>query len=166
MTLLNSWILRLDQRSTVSTQGIYYYERNHQFSMSNENKTLIKKHIDLSWNKGKYGLLKQIVSRGFRYQTTFRDGYRDFEGYVEYVEDIRRAVPDLEVIVEEIMAEDNKVITFSTFCGSFNKPLFGMPANGKIIAFSAASVWLVSHGKISEQTTMVDLAGLQKQLTA
>lgn len=135
-------------------------------SMSSENKSLVAKHIDLSWNKGKYNLLQQIVAKGFRYQTTFKDGFRDFEGYVEYVENIRRAVPDLEVTIEEIMAEDNKVITFSTFCGSFNKSLFGMPANGKIIAFAAASVWIIYRGKIIEQTTMVDLAGLQKQLSA
>jgi|TARA_B110000196_G_C20930495_1_gene559685 steroid delta-isomerase-like uncharacterized protein len=134
--------------------------------MSAENKSLVEKHIDLSWNKGKFGLLNQIVGKGFRYQTTFKDGYRDFDGYVEYVEDIRRAVPDLEVIIEEIMAEDNKVITFSTFCGSFNKSLFGMPANGKVIAFSAASIWIIHRGKVVEQTTMVDLAGLQKQLAA
>jgi len=134
--------------------------------MSAENKSLVEKHIDLSWNKGKFGLLNQIVGKGFRYQTTFKDGYRDFDGYVEYVEDIRRAVPDLEVIIEEIMPEDNKVITFSTFCGSFNKSLFGMPANGKVIAFSAASIWIIHRGKVVEQTTMVDLAGLQKQLAA
>jgi steroid delta-isomerase-like uncharacterized protein len=134
--------------------------------MSSENKALIEKHIDLSWNKGKYGLLQQLVAKNFRYQTTFREGFRDFDGYVEYVEDIRRSVPDLEVSIEEIMAEDDKVITFSTFCGSFNKPLFGMPANGKIIAFSAASVWLIYRGKVIEQTTMVDLEGLQRQLNA
>lgn len=135
-------------------------------SMSSENKSLVEKHIDLSWNKGKYGLLQQIVAKGFRYQTTFKEGFRDFDGYVEYVEDIRRSVPDLEVSIEEIMAEENKVITFSTFCGSFNKPLFGMPANGKVIAFSAASIWTIYRGKIIEQTTMVDLAGLQRQLSA
>lgn len=135
-------------------------------SMSSENKSLVEKHIDLSWNKGKYGLLQQIVAKGFRYQTTFKEGFRDFDGYVEYVEDIRRSVPDLEVSIEEMMAEENKVITFSTFCGSFNKPLFGMPANGKVIAFSAASVWTIYRGKIIEQTTMVDLAGLQRQLSA
>ena len=134
--------------------------------MSSENKSLVEKHIDLSWNKGKYGLLQQIVAKGFRYQTTFKEGFRDFDGYVEYVEDIRRSVPDLEVSIEEMMAEENKVITFSTFCGSFNKPLFGMPANGKVIAFSAASVWTIYRGKIIEQTTMVDLAGLQRQLSA
>lgn len=134
--------------------------------MSSENKRLIEKHIDLSWNKGKYGLLKQIVAKGFRYQTTFKDGFRDFDGYIEYVENIRQAVPDLQVSVEEIMSEEDKVITFSTFFGSFNKPLFGMPANGKVIAFSAASVWIVYRGKVIEQTTMVDLSGLQKQLSA
>lgn len=134
--------------------------------MSSENKRLVEKHIDLSWNKGKYGLLQQIVAKGFRYQTTFKDGFRDFDGYIEYVEEIRRAVPDLEVSVEDIMAEDNKVITFSTFFGSFENSLFGIPANGKVIAFSAASIWLISRGKVSEQTTMVDLVGLQRQLAA
>jgi steroid delta-isomerase-like uncharacterized protein len=135
-------------------------------NMSSENKSLVEKHIDLSWNKGKYRLLQQIVAKGFRYQTTFREGFRDFDGYVEYVEDIRRSVPDLEVSIEDIMAEENKVITFSTFSGSFSKPLFGMPANGKVIAFSAASVWTIYRGKVIEQTTMVDLAGLQRQLRA
>jgi predicted ester cyclase len=41
-----------------------------------------------------------------------------------------------------------------------------MPANGKIIAFSAASIWIIYRGKIIEQTTMVDLAGLQRQLNS
>lgn len=134
--------------------------------MSEENKELVRKYIDLSWNKGKFGLLNQLAGKNFRYQTTFRDGFRDFDGYIKYVGDVRFAVPDLEVIIEDIMAEQNKVITFSSFCGSFNKPLFDLPANGKIITFTAASVWKIHRDKIIEQTTMVDLHGLQKQLRA
>ena len=130
------------------------------------NKDLVRRHIELSWNKGKFNLLQQLVSKRFRYQTTFRDGFKDFDEYTEYVTEIRNAVPDLEVSIEEIMAEEDKVITFSIFCGSFNKPLFGMPANGKVIAFSAASVWTIYKGKVETQTTMVDLMGLQRQLQA
>jgi len=134
--------------------------------MDEENKDLVRRHIELSWNKGKFNLLQQLVSKRFRYQTTFKDGFKNFDEYTEYVSEIRNAVPDLEVSVEEIMAEDNKVITFSTFAGSFTKPLFGMPANGKVIAFSGASVWTIHKGKIESQTTMVDLMGLQRQLQA
>lgn len=134
--------------------------------MSEENKELVRKYIDLSWNKGKFGLLHQLAGKHFRYQTTFRDGFRNFDEYVDYVSDIRYSVPDLEVIIEDIMAEQNKVITFSSFCGSFKNPLFGLPANGKIITFTGASVWTIHRNKIIEQTTMVDLHGLQKQLIA
>lgn len=134
--------------------------------MSSTHKDIVRRHIELSWNKGKFNLLQQLVSKHFRYQTTFREGFKDFSQYIEYVTEIRTAVPDLEVTIEEIMAEDDKVITFSTFSGSFNKPLFGMPANGKVIAFSAASVWQLRKEKVIEQTTMVDLMGLQKQLQA
>jgi steroid delta-isomerase-like uncharacterized protein len=133
------------------------------------NKRLVKAHIDLSWNKGKFNLSQKMVDNRFRYQETFKDGFRNIEGYrdyVEYVEKIRRAVPDLEVTVEEIMAEGDKVITFSTVFGSFNHRLFDTPPNGKIIVLSVASVWFVHLGKIIEQTTMIDLLDLQRQLNA
>lgn len=134
--------------------------------MSEHNKDLVRRHIELSWNKGKFNLLQQLVTKRFRYQTTFRDGFKNFDEYSDYVTEIRTSVPDLEVSIEEIMSEEDKVITISTFCGSFNKPLFGMPANGKVIAFSAASVWNIYKGKIETQTTMVDIMGLQRQLQA
>ena len=134
--------------------------------MSEQNKDLVRRHIELSWNKGKFNLLQQLVSKRFRYQTTFRDGFKNFDEYSDYVTEIRNSVPDLEVTIEEIMAEGDKVITFSTFAGSFIKALFGIPANGKVIAFSGASIWTIHKGKVETQTTMVDLMGLQRQLQA
>ena len=66
--------------------------------------------------------------------------------------------------IEEIMAEGDRVITISTFSGSFQKPLFGFPPNNKVIGFSAVSTWEIRRGRVCSQNTLVDLAGLQRQM--
>lgn len=134
--------------------------------MSEFNKRLVEHFIQLAWNTGRYNLLEHITTHDFVYHTSFSEGFMDFESFCAYIKDIRHAIPDLEVSIEEMMAEGDKVITVSTFSGSFEKPVFGMQPNGKIVSFSGISTWEVRRGKVKSQNTLVDIAELQRQLSS
>ena len=134
------------------------------YAMSDHNKQLVEHFINLYWNTGRFNLLRQIVTPDFVYHTTFAEGFKDVDSFVEYVKQIRTAIVDLDVSIEEIMAEGDRVITISTFSGSFQKPLFGFPPNNKVIGFSAVSTWEIRRGRVCSQNTLVDLAGLQRQM--
>ena len=134
--------------------------------MSEFNKRLIEHFVQLSWNTGRFHLLRHIVSHDFVYHTSFSDDFKDFDGFVQYLQEIRQALSDLEVTIEDLMAEDDRVISVSTFSGSFDRPLFGMKPNGRIVSFTGISTWQVRRGKVCSQNTLVDIAQLQRQLAA
>ncbi|WP_430459811.1 ester cyclase [Thalassolituus sp. LLYu03] len=132
--------------------------------MSDFNKRLVEHFIQLSWNTGRFNLLRHIVSHDFVYHTSFAEGFKDFDGFINYLQEIRSALPDLDVSVEDIMAEGDRVITVSTFSGSFEKPVFGMQPNGLVVSFMGISTWQIRRGKVCSQNTLVDIAELQRQL--
>ncbi|MAK92159.1 MAG: hypothetical protein CMI08_08210 [Oceanospirillaceae bacterium] len=133
-------------------------------NMESFNKRLVEHFIQLSWNSGRFNLLRHIVSPDFVYHTSFVEGFRDLDGFIEYVSEVRSAIIDLDVSIEEMMAEGNRVITVCTFSGSFERPLMGMQPNHRVVSFSSISTWEIRRGKVVHQNTMVDLAELQRQM--
>jgi len=132
--------------------------------MSEFNKQLIQHFIRLSWNEGRFSLLRHLVCPDFIYHTSFSEGFMDYENFTDYLRQIRHAIPDLEVSVEEIMAEGDRVITVSTFSGTFENAVFGVEPNHRIISFGGISTWTIRRGKVAAQNTLVDIAGLERQL--
>lgn len=127
-------------------------------------KSLVEHFVRLSWNTGKFNLLQQLVTPDYVYHSSFAPDFKDFAGFSEYVKSIRHAIPDLEVTIEELMAEGDKAMSMSTFSGTFENPVFGFQPNNRIITFGAVSVWEFRRGRVCSQNTLVDIAELQRQL--
>ena len=88
-------------------------------------KRLVCQHIDLSWNKGRLALTERLHSKDFLYKSSFIGRPLNSSAFTQMVHDIRLAMPDLQVVVEECIAEGNKVVTWSTLIGTIEKPAFG-----------------------------------------
>ena len=83
-----------------------------------DHKKLVRKHIELSWNKGHLALSERLHSKDFLYKSSFVGRQLNSAGFSQMVQEIRSAMPDLEVVVEECIAEGNKVVTWSTMIGT------------------------------------------------
>jgi len=130
-----------------------------------ENKKMVRKHIDLSWNKGYLALAEQLHSKDFLYKSSFIGQQLSSSGFVQMVQDIRSAMPDLEVVVEECVAEGNKVVTWSTLIGTIEKPAFGYPPSDRILSISAMAFWTLNPaGEVQEICTMFDMESFRSQL--
>ena len=130
-----------------------------------ERKKLVRKHIDLSWNKGHLALTEQLHSKDFLYKSSFVGRPLSSEAFVQMVQDIRLAMPDIEVVVEECIAEGNKVVTWSTLIGTIEKPALGYPPSDKIMSISAMAFWtLTPSNEIQEICTMFDMESFRAQL--
>ena len=69
---------------------------------SHDLKRLARHHIELSWNKGRMALVEQLHSKDFLYKSSFIGRPLDTAGYIRLLQDIRTAMPDLEVVVEHL----------------------------------------------------------------
>ena len=97
-----------------------------------DRKKVVCQHIDLAWNKGRLALAEQLHSRDFLYKSSFMGRPLDSAGFARMVQDIRYAMPDLQIVVEECVAEGYKVVTWSTLIGTIQKPALGYPPSDKV----------------------------------
>ncbi|MBT9531007.1 MAG: ester cyclase [Pseudomonas sp.] len=127
-------------------------------------KRLVCQHIDLSWNKGCLALSERLHSKDFLYRSSFIGRPLNSGAFTQMVHDIRLAMPDLQVVVEECIAEGNKVVTWSTLIGTIEKPAFGYPPSDKVLSISAMAFWtLTPSGEIQEICTMFDMESFRAQ---
>ena len=129
-----------------------------------EMKKRVRQHIDLTWNRGRLALAEQMHSPDFLYKSSFIGRPLSSSAFVQMVQDIRSAMPDMEVVVEECIAEGNKVVTWSTLIGTIEKPAFGYPPSDKVLSISAMAFWtLTPGGEIQEICTMFDMESFRAQ---
>ncbi|QNH07693.1 ester cyclase [Pseudomonas sp. B11D7D] len=130
-----------------------------------DRKKVVCQHIDLTWNKGRLALAEQLHSRDFLYKSSFIGRPLGSAGFSQMVQDIRHAMPDLQIVIEECVAEGYKVVTWSTLIGTIQKPALGYPPSDKVLSISAMAFWTLNPGnEIQEICTMFDMESFRAQL--
>ncbi|MDQ3929917.1 MAG: ester cyclase [Chloroflexota bacterium] len=74
------------------------------------------------------------------------------------------AFPDHQSIVEDQVAEGDRVVTRTTFRGTHMADLQGIPPTGKQIAFSSIMIDRFENGLIAERWVVFDQFGMLQQL--
>lgn len=130
-----------------------------------ERKRRVRQHIDLSWCKGRLALAEQLQSRYFSYKSSLIAQPVNSAGFAILVREVRQAMPDLEVAVDECLTDGNRVVTSSTLFGTLVKPAFGYQPSNKILTIAAMSIWTLNPaGDIEEISTLFDLESARHQL--
>lgn len=130
-----------------------------------DKKRLVRKHIDLSWNRGHLALAEQLHSKDFIYKSSFVGHPMTSTEFCALVSQIRTAMPDLEVVIEDCVAEGDKVVTWSTLIGTIENGALGYPPSDKVLSISAMAFWtLTPTGQIRDICTMFDMESFRAQL--
>ncbi len=87
------------------------------------------------------------------------------DSYMGVLAMMRGAMPDVQWTVEEVIAEDNKVVVRFTMRGTQTNPFMGMPATGKSICVTAMNIYEFNdEGLIVHEHGLPDLFSLLGQL--
>jgi steroid delta-isomerase-like uncharacterized protein len=79
---------------------------------------------------------------------------------------LREAFPDTVHLIQDQIAEGDKVMTRLIGRGTFRGEILGIPPNGKVIEISGISVHRVVDGKLVEHWAQADLLGFLQQMGA
>jgi predicted ester cyclase len=90
----------------------------------------------------------------------------DRDGQKELLTKFRAAFPDIQLTVEEIIAEDNRLAFRSTIRATHRGELFGIAPTGKPIKVGLVDVIHIENGQFVEQWGGPDLLDLVQQLGA
>jgi len=88
-----------------------------------------------------------------------RDTWR--QGY----ELMKRAFPDLEIGVDDLVAADDKVALRLTLSGTHDGEFQGIPATGRTVSYVSHEFYRVADGLVAEEWICSDMATLFRQLT-
>jgi steroid delta-isomerase-like uncharacterized protein len=77
-----------------------------------------------------------------------------------------RAFPDLQVTVEDVIAEGDKVVCRNTVTGTHQGEYRGLPPTGKAVSYNEIFIFRFADGRIAEIWGVVDVLTQLRQLGA
>jgi steroid delta-isomerase-like uncharacterized protein len=93
-------------------------------------------------------------------------GSRGLEAAREFLETVRRAFPDMQVEVHEILAEGDAVAARVTYRGTHSDEFLGIPATSRTAEVSGVDFMHMRDGKQIAHWGGPDMAGLMQQPSA
>jgi steroid delta-isomerase-like uncharacterized protein len=87
-------------------------------------------------------------------------------GVKEYSATFRAAIDDFRHVVEEQIAEGDRVVSRITASGTHTGELLGIPPTGRRVRMAGVAIHRIASGKLVEHWAQIDLLGLLQQLGA
>jgi steroid delta-isomerase-like uncharacterized protein len=130
-----------------------------------ENKALVRRLFEQGMNEKDDGVLDAVLSPDFVNHdmpapSPGPEGFRQMLGM------FRAAFPDMNVNLEEVLGDGDKVVTRGFFSGTHKGEFMGVPASGASINVKYIDVWRIQDGKITDNWVRLDLLGLMQQVGA
>jgi steroid delta-isomerase-like uncharacterized protein len=135
------------------------------YGSAQENKAIVLRHWEEVVSKGNLDLIEEIFAPDFVAYEADQD-IRGPEGVRQFLLMLRAAFPDLQVTVEDVLAEGDKVVQRWSGHGSHEGELMGLPPSGKRISVAGITISRFEGGKVAEEWELYDMMGMMQQLGA
>ena len=107
---------------------------------------------------------RKLISANIVSQGLDAKPLKGYDAVMQYGSKIFAAFPDGRHILEEVIAEGDKVVTRGIFSGTHQGELMGIPPTGKQVIFSVIHIDRIVDGKVVEHWGQADIFSLMQQL--
>jgi steroid delta-isomerase-like uncharacterized protein len=129
-----------------------------------ENRALVQRFYDEAWNKNNMAVYDELVTEDFVDHQALPGMEPGRAGFAQLDVIFRAAFPDLNVAVDGIVTEGDKVSCRWTSTGTHTGTLFGIPPTGRPVKVTATVVYRVEDGRLAEGWINRDDLGMMRQL--
>ena len=129
-----------------------------------QNKALVCRYYEEMWNRWDFALADEMIGEGVIFRGSLGVGVQGREGFKEYMRTVRRVFPDFHNHVEELIAENDRIVARLTYTGTHWGELFGINATGRRVSYAGVALFRISEGRIVEGWVLGDVHGLISQL--
>jgi steroid delta-isomerase-like uncharacterized protein len=134
-----------------------------------ENKALIRRWFEEVWNKGRADAIAKMLAENAVAHGLSDDAAKPLRGpagFLPFHAQFREAFPNIEVVVEDTIAEGDKVVARCSVRGKHVGDSLGFKATGTQAEFDGITIARVKDGKIVEAWNNFDFMKMYKQLGA
>jgi steroid delta-isomerase-like uncharacterized protein len=148
------------RRARASWFGLMKGEHN----MSEQNKAISRRLFEQVWNKGDLAVLDELYAPDLVNHDAQPGLLPGIEGAKQFIGMYLAAFPDTHMVVEDQVAEEDKVVTRWTATGTHKGELMGIPPTGKQVKVSGITIDRLEGGKIVEEWASFDQLGMLQQI--
>lgn len=133
--------------------------------MSAENKAIVRRLYEEVWNKRKLDLVSEIISPSHALQAPNVVGSAmGPEAYKRQFALFLAGYSDLHWAIEDLIAEDDKVVACWTITGTHRGEFMGVPPTNKKVSVEGITIHHITNGKIMDSYSNWDALGMMQQL--
>ena len=132
--------------------------------MSVDNKAIARRFVDDFYNAGNLDLLHELCAPNYAVHDPAAPQGTDLETWKEVVRQYRLGLPDIHMVIEDLLAEDDKVAVRWTARATHTGELMGIPPTGKQATIAGMTIHRIADGKIVETWWNWDALGTMQQL--
>jgi steroid delta-isomerase-like uncharacterized protein len=135
--------------------------------MSTEaNKSTFRRIADELINNKDYDIIEELFAPDFVEHEEIPGLDPGRQGLRQAFQMFHTAFPDLQVTIQDILADGDKVVAREQWTGTHQGEFMGMPATGKQVAFNVIDIVRFAEGKLVEHWAVSDMLALLTQLGA
>ncbi len=135
--------------------------------MSEENKAIVRRQEEELFTQGNLDAADEIYAPNYvGHDPSNPEDIRGLEAAKQAAADYRKAFPDVQVTIEELIAEGDKVAARVRFRGTHQGELEVIAPTGRQVESTGIIISRIEGGKIAEDWANFDDLGLMRQLGA
>ena len=133
------------------------------------NKALMRRWFEEVWNQGSpeavcVMMSEDCINHGLSDNPA--EPLRGASGFLPFHTQFREAFPNIEVVVEDVIAEGDRVVARCSVRGKHEGDSLGMKATNTMVDFDGIAIARVKDGTFVESWNSFDFARMYKQLGA
>ena len=133
-----------------------------------KNKALMRRWFEEVWNKGRAEAITEMMAEDCINHGLSEDGkpLRGASGFLPFHTQFRESFPGIAVVVEDTIAEGDKVVARCSVRGQHVGDSLGFKATHKTAEFDGIAIARLKDGKFVESWNNFDFMKMYKQLGA
>ncbi len=133
--------------------------------MPADNKAIVRRLYEEVWNKRKLEVVSEVISPSHALHAPNISGSSvGPEAYKRQILLFLAGYSDLRFNIEDMIAEQDKVVACWTFSGTHRGDYMGIPATNKKVSVDGMTIHHVAGGKIMDSYSNWDALGMMQQL--
>lgn len=138
-----------------------------QSTTTDANKALLRRWFDEVWNKGRAEAIDEMFAEGgiaHGLSEIPESPLKGPNGFKPFHSTFRGAFPDIEVVVEDMIAEGDKVVARCSVRGTHSGEHLGIAASSAPVDFTGIAIVRIEDGKIVEAWNNFDFMRMNRQV--
>jgi steroid delta-isomerase-like uncharacterized protein len=127
-----------------------------------QNKAVVRRYLDEVWNKGNLTVIDELIAPDYLQHT--RNVPPGREGVKQFFRLMRTAFSNVAYQVDDMVAEEDKVVWRWTITGIHSGTFQDITATGKPFIITGINIVRMENGQLSENWGEQDNLGLLQQL--